>query len=919
MAADFNAGSIEGTLELDTRPFVAGLEKAKAQAANFERQKFKATADLDTTELSVKDRVANEKLDRLDHKKVTAKADLDISEAEAKAAILSRTLSHALDAGGLGKHSINPAMFLGKFTAIVGGLLSIVAAAGPAGAAMVGFGGASVAALGGAEGALALFTKVAESDFSRISNAAKKGLQLSGPAGLAERALEKVQHAWSGLLHATAGPVFGVMTAAFQGAAGILPRLVPLIDTVGRGVKGLVQDVVALTKQPIFAQFLSQLQSFMHGFLAGAGPVLTSLLSGFMHSFIVLRPLMAQLGQGIAQLASAGAHFASGGGLAQFVGYVEKETPHVLALVHALFTALGHLGQGLAPLAGPALHFITALVAAIGHINIAPFARGFGEVLRALEPMLPVLATLINTLLKPFGALLGAIAHGPLAAITHSLRGELAPAFSALRGILGALVHPLAQFLGSIANLANPTGIHLAATLLRSLEGVVRTIAPALGHLAVALESVIDNGINALLPILPRVAPLLRTMATAAAAVANGLAAILAHRTVSVVLLGLVAAVMAGVKAFRLYRATMAGIEAVQAAYATAMLGSAAATEAGGLSLAIYRARLIATRVAAIAVAAAQKAMAAAQWILNAAMDANPIGLVVIAIAALAAGLIYAWKHSQTFRDIVTGAFHAVEDVARTVFNWLSNAVGNVIDFIRSHWQLLVGIFLGPLGIVLGLVIGHFSQIRSFISNVISSVVSFVRNGLDNVVSFFGSLPGRIAGFFGSMVSAGVNLFEGVFDGIKNVGAQILSWCASLPGRIIGAIGNIGGQVLNSVEGSISSSLSGIGSFIKGHIPHLASGGVTTGPMLSMIGDNSSGREAVVPLDEYDLPRRGQVGLGTAATLSGLDALRQQMTAAVDVLRKIADKTATSEEIGKAAQAMSSTNMRRMVQIARAQ
>ena len=45
---------------------------------------------------------------------------------------------------------------------------------------------------------------------------------------------------------------------------------------------------------------------------------------------------------------------------------------------------------------------------------------------------------------------------------------------------------------------------------------------------------------------------------------------------------------------------------------------------------------------------------------LNAALSANPIGLVVIAIAALVAGLIYAYQHSATFRAIVQGAMKAV-------------------------------------------------------------------------------------------------------------------------------------------------------------------------------------------------------------------------------------------------------------------
>lgn len=56
----------------------------------------------------------------------------------------------------------------------------------------------------------------------------------------------------------------------------------------------------------------------------------------------------------------------------------------------------------------------------------------------------------------------------------------------------------------------------------------------------------------------------------------------------------------------------------------------------------------------------AAKAYTAVQAALNIVLAANPIGLVVIAVAALAAGLVLAYKRSETFRDIVKGAFASV-------------------------------------------------------------------------------------------------------------------------------------------------------------------------------------------------------------------------------------------------------------------
>ncbi|MBI4900890.1 MAG: phage tail tape measure protein [Actinobacteria bacterium] len=67
------------------------------------------------------------------------------------------------------------------------------------------------------------------------------------------------------------------------------------------------------------------------------------------------------------------------------------------------------------------------------------------------------------------------------------------------------------------------------------------------------------------------------------------------------------------------------------------------------------------------------------QGILNVVLSANPIALVVIGIAALAAGLIYAYQHSEKFREIVDGAFKAIGAAGEWLWN---NALQPVIKFI---------------------------------------------------------------------------------------------------------------------------------------------------------------------------------------------------------------------------------------------
>lgn len=70
--------------------------------------------------------------------------------------------------------------------------------------------------------------------------------------------------------------------------------------------------------------------------------------------------------------------------------------------------------------------------------------------------------------------------------------------------------------------------------------------------------------------------------------------------------------------------------------------------------------------------------VAAAQWALNVAMEANPIGLLIAGIAALAAGLIYAYEKSETFRAIIWGLWEVVKTVSSAIGNAFMG-VGKII------------------------------------------------------------------------------------------------------------------------------------------------------------------------------------------------------------------------------------------------
>jgi hypothetical protein len=108
------------------------------------------------------------------------------------------------------------------------------------------------------------------------------------------------------------------------------------------------------------------------------------------------------------------------------------------------------------------------------------------------------------------------------------------------------------------------------------------------------------------------------------------------------------------------------------------IIGLAAAI--GGLSAAI-----VVANFAMKAWAAAQAIATAAQWAFNAALTANPIGIVVVAVAALVAGLVLLYRRFETVRNIVK-ALLAPLKAAADGLGWLARKLGIVGDEIQENF-----------------------------------------------------------------------------------------------------------------------------------------------------------------------------------------------------------------------------------------
>lgn len=264
----------------------------------------------------------------------------------------------------------------------------------------------------------------------------------------------------------------------------------------------------------------------------------------------------------------------------------------------------------------------------------------------------------------------------------------------------------------------------------------------------------------------------------------------------------------AGASAFatpmmKLGGAVRTGASAI-AGFTTNLVSNAAAMGRATAAAIAQTASTVAAKVAAIAGAVATGIATAAQWLWNVALTANPIGLVVVAIAAFVAALVIAWNKSETFRNVIIGAWNAIKSVTIAVFDAVKNAIETAFNWIKQHWPLLLGILGGPIGIAAALIIKYWDQIKGAAVTVfnavkgaimvgVNAVIDFARKTgefIGKVIQFYLDLPGKILGVLKGaatwLVDVGKDMIQGLLDGAGSLLSKIGEFFLDkLPGWIV--------------------------------------------------------------------------------------------------------------------------------------
>lgn len=188
--------------------------------------------------------------------------------------------------------------------------------------------------------------------------------------------------------------------------------------------------------------------------------------------------------------------------------------------------------------------------------------------------------------------------------------------------------------------------------------------------------------------------------------------------------------------------------------------------------------------------------LAAERRLFNAALSANPIGLVIIGLVALIAGLVYLWNTSEGFRNFWINAWESIKNTCSIAIDGISKFF---TDTIPSAFDSLINSAKATKDFF----VNGFEYIKNSIAQFGSELVTRFKNWCDEVwilftqtipswiksiVDWFGELPHHIGYALGFVVTKlimwGVAMFTYITTNVPIWIDNITNWFAQLPGRI---------------------------------------------------------------------------------------------------------------------------------------
>lgn len=329
----------------------------------------------------------------------------------------------------------------------------------------------------------------------------------------------------------------------------------------------------------------------------------------------------------------------------------------------------------------------------------------------------------------------------------------------------------------------------------------------------------------------------------------------------------------------------------------------------------------------------------------NLVLNANPISIIILAIAALVTGLVYFFTQTEvgkqawaSFTQFISDAWKNVSDFLGTSFTWLHDNVfapffdglGNFLAFLGDVWNGIVGVIHNVSDVIQGIIDGIVSAFRSlvsFFSDAIDNIVNFfqgmgnsIGGAIDGIIGFFqdlgstvGDIVGNILSFFGDLsngVQDAVNSVSSFVSDFINIGSEMVN---GLIDGIIGAAQGVMNAIGDVVGGAINWAKSLLGINSPSRVFRAFGSGTGSGFVLGIYDMFSKVKSTVQTVfgnlaNKIDPGKTKFASMGKTAAASLADGLQSERSTVQAAMKSLTDGT-----IGQLTVPLSTSTTRRFV------
>ena len=199
---------------------------------------------------------------------------------------------------------------------------------------------------------------------------------------------------------------------------------------------------------------------------------------------------------------------------------------------------------------------------------------------------------------------------------------------------------------------------------------------------------------------------------------------------------------------------------------------------------------------------------------LNAVLAANPIILVIAAIAALVAAFIYLWNNCEEFRQFWIDLWENIKEVAAAVGEWLAQAWQTMGEAITTAWNAICEFFVGVWDGIKNVFTTVVTAISTFLINAWNTISTTITTVWNTIQSVTQTVWNAIASFFTAVWTTISNTVSTVINAISNFITTAWNTIQSVTQTVWNAISTFFITIWTAISTTVTTIITSISTFI---------------------------------------------------------------------------------------------------------